>query len=292
MRYTGWAACLALVLVLCGSVAMADTVWNIRADQENGLYSGAQNGNANRGGAGGMHLAYNGATSLVTSSALLYFDLSGIPATENIVSATLVLRDSTSQMGAFTNIRMVAYPVANSWVEGNGTSYTVVSNAFTVPTTGTNALVPFVFGNDTLGGATAAYRVVTTYQTLAGTPVDGAPTASWNGYSIAAGTGIGDTAGGIPWTAQCGSGVGTDLVNLALIDQLWTAPNTPTAAALSRAGFLDRGRGFAERLEEWDWVCAQLRTEPVSADQPRRDQGRHQREHLSDGDRTLPRNWF
>ena len=180
---------LVLVMLFVASSAMAREA-TLTCTKDNGVYAGLQSGGANRGWGGRMDA---NAAQAGHAASMIQWDLSSLLGPGEYITAAS-LETFAARNGGSNGLVVVMYPLANSWVEGTGTSGGVVGST------------SWGWGDTVAGDHCYDFRVVATTTT---------GTGSFVAYQV------GDT--GTAWAGgfgPTGLAVGTDLVNLKMLDQV------------------------------------------------------------------------
>ena len=162
--------------------------------KDSGFY--AAHGNSNRGDGGRFDIGTD-------DSALIQFDLSttNIYPWETITAGTMEIW--TANKGPYPyNMNIVAYPVADSWQEGTGT------------TAGVTGSTGFPWGPAAVGDAVYNYKYVT------GVSTGDAP------FNMVA-------TSGTPWTVAGCKGIGTDILNYKMINETITGKITNAVQSIA-----------------------------------------------------------
>ena len=177
--------------------------------KDSGLYFAAADGNSNRGIGGRFDIYTN-------DSALIQFDLSttNIHPWEIITAATLQIW--TANKGPYPyNMNIVAYPLADSWQEGTGTTANISGS------TG------FPWGPASIGDA--CYN----YQEITGNDILNDTNSHFNSMMIA--------TSGIPWSVAGAKGIGTDILDFTMINETITGKITNEVQSIALMTLSDDG---------------------------------------------------
>jgi hypothetical protein len=222
-----------VLLALMGNRAWGDTITNLPV-QDAGMYPFAVDGRSNRGRATRFDIGTGTGAGSEGEGTLIKFDLRPgevpvVPGGYVIKSAQLRLRSISSSSYIFI-AEVVAYPLLASWQEGVGDSNPPGANFPWFPTSTNDAV--------------CAYRSVTEVDMA--TNINAAYGTTWGTNLIA--------RAGDAWGAFGGRGLGTDVANRKMIDQLWTKVGYPAGTSLPVGNYFPPLTFTAEGvkvLNEW-----------------------------------------
>lgn len=243
MNTIRWLAGAAVMTALAGNTAWADVITNIVV-KDAGFYSTQCDGRSNRGAAPRLELS---AETLVDWAhglgSLLQFELrpggvSVVPPGHVITNAQLRLRSFQTNNTRWKSF-VVAYPLLKEWEEG-------------VAGAGNPALPWFP---TLVGDACPLFRYVTAIDSCTNLYYGGSiaivTDSTWNSWKN--NTNVIAKAGE-PWAAMSGRGIGTDIADRKMVDELWTSANYPYLKQYAPGTYFPTLQITAEGLkvvEEW-----------------------------------------
>ena len=208
------AVSLVVLLVAAGS-ALAERTVALNAVKDSGMYGAAAGGNSNRGDGGRWDINVTG-----DDGGLLQFDFSGVTlaAGESISAVTLECFSASGGPSTF-DWTLVAYPLVDPWVEGDGT------------TGGTSGSTGYPWGPATEGDAVYNYKVVSAV----------AANAGFGGYDTA--------TAGTAWNTPGGRGIGSDVLDRKMMD--WAMSGSQYWSPPTSYGVMDFTAGGVAVVDEW-----------------------------------------